>query len=496
MKDRTPLYRNLLSYIGFTGATLAFIIGVTLIIADAVMPDTNPYNALVTYLFMPGFIAAGLAVGLLGMFRQWRRRRRGDTREDHLPVIDFNQVRTRRRLLLLFVSLAVFFSVSVIGMYRAFVFTESVAFCGTICHEIMEPEYTAYQYSPHARVACVECHIGEGADWYVRSKLSGLRQVYRTVLNSYELPIEVPIRNLRPARETCEQCHWPEQFVGSTERVQWHFWRDEASTPARYNIWMKVGGIQRETQTAHGIHWHISPWHTVRYWARDYQRLDIPWVEVTGPDGQAKIYQGDDVPAGGPPPGEIRTMDCIDCHNRPSHIYRPPDETVNRALAAGRLSRDLPYIKKFAVTLLKEDFETTAAAITAIADGIRERYPLDDEAPYGADEIRQAIATLTEEYRLTHFPEQEVTWSTYPNHIGHRTWPGCFRCHTEELTAADGSHITAECSQCHDFVFQGQGEEAYGPFTYQSRAFQHPGGMEDVWEGMLCTDCHSPDAEL
>jgi hypothetical protein len=496
MKSTTPLYRNMLSYVGFIGAILAFTVGLILLIADVVLPDTNPYNALVTYLFMPLFIGLGLFLGLLGMFLEWRRRRKGKSSEEKLPVINFNESPTRRRMMWLFVSLAVFFSVSAIGMYRAFVFTESVGFCGTICHEIMDPEYTAYQYSPHARVGCVECHIGAGADWYVRSKLSGLRQVYRTILNTYELPIEVPIRDLRPARETCEECHWPEKFTGSTERVQWHFWRDEENTPSRYNIWMKVGGINRDTQTAHGIHWHISPWHTVRYWPRDYQRLEIPWVEVTGPDGQRTVYQGDDIPEGGPPAGEIRTMDCIDCHNRPSHIYRPPDEIVNQALVNGRLSRKLPYIKKNAVELLKSDFDTTEAAVAAIADGIREKYPLNDGAPYTAKEIGQAVTTLTEMYELTHFPEQKVSWKSFPNHIGHRTWPGCFRCHNEELADENGNNISAECSQCHDFVFQGQGEAAYGPFVYESQSYIHPGGMEDVWEGMLCTDCHGPDAEL
>ena len=99
--------------------------------------------------------------------------------------------------------------------YNAFLFTESVTFCGRICHTVMEPEYTAYLNSPHARVRCVDCHVGAGAEWYVKSKLSGVHQVYAVTFHTYETPIPTPVKNLRPARETCEECHWPQKFFGA-----------------------------------------------------------------------------------------------------------------------------------------------------------------------------------------------------------------------------------------------------------------------------------------
>ena len=88
---------------------------------------------------------------------------------------------------------------SSLGSYRVFEETESPQFCGALCHTVMKPEYTAYKISPHSRVRCTECHIGPGASWFVRAKLSGLYQVYATVTDVYPRPIPVPVQNLRPA---------------------------------------------------------------------------------------------------------------------------------------------------------------------------------------------------------------------------------------------------------------------------------------------------------
>jgi hypothetical protein len=356
----------------------------------------------------------------------------------------------------------------------------------------MHPEFTAYQHSPHARVACVECHIGSGADWYVRSKLSGLRQVYRTVTNSFELPIEVPVKNLRPARETCEHCHWPEKFTGTIERVQWHFWNDEENTPSKYHLLVKVGGTQRETMEAVGIHWHVSPRETVRYWPKDRERLEIPWIEVEYADGTTKEFRSDGAPEGRPPEAEIRTMDCIDCHNRPSHIYQPPYATVNSALAAGTIDRGLPSIKETAVELLEGEYGTTEEALLAIEETLRERYDPESSDGITSASVEEAITNLQDIYTTSYFPEAGVNWKVYANHIGHRNFPGCFRCHTEEHESEEGDTIDSDCNLCHEFVFQAHGEEAFGEVTYESQSFQHPGGMEDIWEGSLCTDCHAP----
>jgi hypothetical protein len=492
MSKRYPIYKNPITYIGWYIAVVAFSIGVVLILTDVLFFKGAPYNALITYLIIPIIIGGGMALSVLGMVWEWWTRKRTGV-EHHLPVIDMNSPPVRRKLLIVVTCMALFFAVSAVGMYQGFIFTESTQFCGQVCHSVMHPEYTAYQHSPHARVACVECHIGSGADWYVRSKLSGLRQVYRTMTRSFELPIETPVRNLRPARETCEHCHWPEKFTGTIERVQWHFWNDEENTPSKYHILLKVGGANRETGESEGIHWHTSSRETVRYWPRDRQRLDIPWIEVEYADGTKKVFRTDDAPEGGPPEKEIRTVDCIDCHNRPSHIYQPPDVMVNRALAAGTIDRRFPSVKETAVNLLEADYETTEEALRTIEESLRENYNPESSGGITSASVEQAIDTVKTIYSWSHFPEHGVDWKVYPNHIGHRSFPGCSRCHTEEHQSEDGDTIDSDCGLCHEFVFQAHGEEAYEPVTYESQTFQHPGGMEDIWEGSLCTDCHAPE---
>jgi hypothetical protein len=494
MKQRAPLSRNLITYIGWSMVLATFAIGIVLIAADLLFHRTSPYNALVTYLVIPVILAVGIIIGFIGIAIEWHWRKKGGL-EHRLPVVDMNVPKTRREFLVVVCFLAVFFGVSAVGTYRGFVFTESTQFCGAVCHSVMHPEYTAYQHSPHARVACVECHIGEGADWYVRSKISGLRQVFRTITQSFELPIEVPVRNLRPARETCEHCHWPEVFTGTIERVQWHFWNDEENTPSKYHILMKVGGANRETGESEGIHWHTSSREIVRYWPEDRQRLLIPWIEVEYANGVKKVFRSDDAPEGRPPESEIRTMDCIDCHNRPSHIFQPPDVMVNRALAAGTLDRKIPSIKEQAVELVGGDYENTQAALDTIESTVRGDY-LELENPgeeIAAHNVDDTISVLKTAFLYTNFPEHGVNWKTHPNHIGHRYFPGCFRCHTEEHQAEDGESISNHCNLCHEFVFQAHGDDAYGPVEYKSQVFQHPGGQEDIWEGSLCTDCHAPE---
>ena len=165
--------------------------------------------------------------------------------------------------------------VSAVGGYQAFHYTESTEFCGATCHDVMYPEYTAYKHSPHARVACVECHIGPGADWWVQSKLSGAYQVYAVIADVYPRPIPTPIENLRPAQETCEQCHWPQKFFGGQQKRFNHYMYDEANTPWPINMLIKTGGGNPRTGQAEGIHWHMNIKNNVEYIARDEERQEV-----------------------------------------------------------------------------------------------------------------------------------------------------------------------------------------------------------------------------
>ena len=177
-----------------------------------------------------------------------------------------------------------FIMLSAVGSYRAYEFTDSTTFCGQLCHTVMHPEDIAHDHSAHARVSCVECHVGSGASWYVKSKMSGLRQVVKTVLNTYPRPIETPVANLRPASQTCEQCHWPRRFWGAQLKVFNHFASDEANTPRQVRLLIKTGGGDPNSgQEAAGIHWHMNIANKIEY-RSDPKRQNI----VLGPPDRSQ----------------------------------------------------------------------------------------------------------------------------------------------------------------------------------------------------------------
>jgi hypothetical protein len=490
-----PLTRNRISYAGWV---VTAVIGSTLIIlmiAGFFYQRENPYHGVVTYLVLPAFLVMGIGLILLGAALEWRRRHRtapGDY--PALPVIDINKSWQRRRVFIGIALVAGFFGVSSIGTYQAYHFTETTTFCGAVCHQVMKPEYTAYHYSPHARVACTECHIGSGATWYVKSKLSGVRQVWATTFGTYKLPIETPLEDLRPARQTCEECHWPQKFSESLERVIWHFASDEVNTPYRTNLLLKVGGGSPEMGVIQGIHWHVSSGVRIRYWARDRERLDIPWVEVTHGDDRPVAYTAPNGPEAPPPGAEIRTMDCIDCHNRPSHIYRSALELVDYSMGRGVLDASLPFFKRYAVEALEREYKSTPEALGAIESFLSEKYKALQQGPRGSALVKKNIDWLRQLYQRNFFPEHKVRWQEYPNHIGHFEFPGCYRCHNDQHRSKTGRTISNRCDLCHDIVDQAQGQSAYSPVSYRGGDFRHPMNMPEIWRGHNCTDCHGPYA--
>ena len=180
---------------------------------------------------------------------------------------------------------------SAAGSYRAYQFTDSVRFCGQLCHTVMKPEYTAYLQSPHARVACVDCHVGPGASWYVRSKLSGTYQVYAAVFHKYPRPIPTPVANLRPAQQTCEQCHWPRKFYGAQLKVFYHYADDEKNSPRQIRMLINTGGAEPTAGLPSGIHWHMNIANKITYIASDAQRQVIPWVQAEDMQGKVTVYK-------------------------------------------------------------------------------------------------------------------------------------------------------------------------------------------------------------
>ncbi|HEY7543397.1 MAG TPA: NapC/NirT family cytochrome c, partial [Blastocatellia bacterium] len=286
-KERAPrLTRNFISMAGMAIVVASLTSIIFLFLTEMLATKSNPYLGIFTYIIFPGFLIFGLLLILLGMLIERRRRRRLSPDEmAAYPKIDLNDPR-RRRSLLAFLGLTfLFIFVSAFGSYRAYEYTDSVAFCGQLCHSVMNPEFTAYQASPHARVRCVDCHVGPGADWYVRSKLSGLYQVYSVNFNKYPRPIPTPVHNLRPAQETCEQCHWPEKFFGAQLKVFNRYGYDEANTLRQIRMLINTGGGSPTTGLVTGIHWHMNIANEITYISSDDQRQTIPWVRMKDRQG-------------------------------------------------------------------------------------------------------------------------------------------------------------------------------------------------------------------
>lgn len=381
--------------------------------------------------------------------------------------LDLNQPRHRRNLGLGCLGLIALLSLLAFGGYTAYTWTDSAGFCGVTCHP-MEPEFTRFEVSEHKNVECVKCHIGPGVSFFVRSKIDGIRQVFATVFDTHSVPIESPVHNLRPARETCETCHTPTSFKDNIIKRNLHFDNDIANTPIQSSLILKMGGWQQSTGTANGIHWHSNA--KVYYIAEDRQRQIISWVGVEQPDGSLVEYFAQDkltlantnFVEEARASGEMRLMDCIDCHNRAAHVIPTPAEAVDTALRAGTLSRGVPFIRAKAIEVLTPAYASDTAAHAAI-DGLAEFYRVWQADYYATHqaELTQTIEELKRIYNETNFPEMRTNWETHPNNVKHGTFLGCFRCHDDKHLTNDGSAqpqtISAQCNTCHTVPIIGRG---------------------------------------
>ncbi|HEX9208305.1 MAG TPA: NapC/NirT family cytochrome c [Steroidobacteraceae bacterium] len=443
--------RSTLSIAGTAIATVGVLLFITLFAIQVTGFRGGPYIGIITYLLLPGIVVAGLILVPVGIWRQKKREAVAASHGEpapHLPVIDFNSARTRKALAVFGAMALIGTVVLAVGTYKGVEYMESVEFCGTTCHTVMQPEYTAYQRSPHSRVACASCHIGPGADWFVKSKLSGSWQLIAVTFNLYPTPISTPVHNLRPARETCEQCHWPTKFAGDKLRVRTHFSEDEKNTELHNVLLVKVGG--EHGRTSRGIHWHVDPGVAIRYLS-DESRETIYDVEMTDKDGTKKLFKAkEEAPAG----STWRTMDCVDCHNRPTHIYRQPDKEIDAALDQGTIDKTLPFIKREGLRAVQVEYPSHEAARAGIAQDIAAFYAktYPEVAAGQAAAVEQAGKALGDIYAWNVFPAMKVTWGTYPNHLGHKDSPGCFRCHDKKHVTADGEKIKKDCDTCHTIL--------------------------------------------
>ena len=412
-------------------------------------PNDNPYLGIIFFLLLPALFIAGLILIPIGLFLRRRTLQKAGQIPAEFPKIDLNDRIFRHGLDIVLVATIANLLVVAMASYRGASYMDSPQFCGQSCH-VMHPEYTAYKISAHSHVACVECHIGSGAQAYFSAKVNGTKQLLEVGFDRYPTPIPSPVESLRPARYICEGCHTPARFVGEKLLVKSSFADDEKNTETQTVVVLHLGGRDSLSHLTgiHGVHLgHIE------YIATDPTRTTIPWVEKRNEDGSETVFTT--LPAGsGAPQGERRLMDCIDCHNRAAHTFVTAEDALNRAMAEGAVSSDLPWVHKKSLELLKANYTSEAEASTKIPAGLeafyRAEYP--DVLAAKAALVKSAGEQLVTLYSQNVFPFMKVTWGTHPNHIGHMSYPGCFRCHDGDHAAKDGASIPQDCATCHNLL--------------------------------------------
>ncbi len=473
-------FRNWISIAGMLVIVVGIFSFLLLFGLDLMAHFSNPYVGILTYMVTPGVGAGGIFLLLLGAFLE--RRRTPDRKFSSAVKIDFASRKDRKTLGVFILCGLVFILLSAVGSYQTFHFTESVQFCGETCHTVMEPENVAYHNGSHARVACVECHIGSGATWFVKSKMSGSYQVYSVFAKKYSRPIPTPVKNLRPAQDTCEQCHWPKKFVGNLDRTYNYFLPDATNTPFSVRLLLKVGGADPTHGPVGGIHWHMSVANKIEYFASDEGRQKIPYIRATDAQGVVTEYRAGKF-TNTVSEAQMRRMDCMDCHNRPAHNFVSPVDSVNLAISIGKIDRSIPWIKTNAVWVLAQHYTNSDEALSAIATKLAARYP-------GEPKIQGVIGAVQEIYTNNFFPAMNTDWRSHPANLGHKDWPGCFRCHDGEHKSADGKKIIRanDCTTCHIILAQGSGADLLN-LSAQGKKFVHPG--DEIPDGYLCSDCHN-----
>ncbi len=483
--SNTPQYstfRNWISLAGLVVAMGSFFSFLLLFAIDMFSKDSSPYLGILTFIVAPSFLVFGLFLIAVGWYFQKRQARGGKVGAIPSISIDFARPEDRRNFAIFLVCAVVFLLFSAIGSYHTYHFAESLAFCGQTCHEPMKPEYVTYLNSPHARVGCTECHVGPGAVSFVKAKLNGVNQLVQTLGNSYDRPIKPP-HNMRPAEETCGECHWPKKFIGSKDKTYTHYLSDETNTVNTVRMLINVGGGDPTHGPVGGIHWHMNLSSKVEYIATDEKKQVIPWVRLTDAQGKVTEFRSSDF-KDDPSKFHVRTMDCLDCHNRPAHHLRSAGDSVDLAMSLGKIDASIPLIKSNLVAILSYTNKTEGEAMQYIADTLKKAYPKEKS-------VEKVIAETQQIYRNSIFPEMKADWRSYPDNIGHKLWAGCFRCHDGKHKAADGKRkIEASgCNDCHSIIAQGSGDDLK-KFSSEGLKFVHPDASSEGQDND-CTTCHS-----
>ena len=454
------MWRTPLGVMGMAMVTISITLMVIGLVMDMMGLVENPYAAIATYMLLPGVMVAGLVLIPVAAYFRRRQWYKYGIAKDHLAINLSDH--KHRKFLVGFIVLTVI-NVSILGIigYEGYHFTESPYFCGVVCHQVMAPEYTVYQRSPHAKVKCVECHIGSGASWFVKSKISGLRQVLAVLTDSYSRPIPVPVEHLRPARDTCEECHWPSKFHGKKVKIFTHFTNDDQKDPIVNEMALHIGGRNPQTGAFEGIHWHVSDNNKVTYRA-NRERTKIAKVMVQRSDGTSDEFVSQEITEEPGEEWEWRVMDCIDCHNRPTHVYDMPEERVDFGLLSKKINPNIEGIREDSLRAIKHPYDSREEATKGIPEHLMKLQMLRGEelAKKNEQDIRKAADFLVQVYLQNVWPEMKIDWGTYRSHLGHpnpdtyeggSTEYGCWRCHNDDHVNAQGDNISQDCDLCHDF---------------------------------------------
>ena len=448
MSNRSAFASHPVAIAGILLTTVSAVLFIAAVASELLGLIRTPYGGLIVYLFIPALFVLGLLLIPLGHWLDARRRRRDPAASHDWPVLDLRVPATRRVMLAIAALTAANLAIITVAAFGGMRAMESPAFCGQTCHLPMHPQFTAWQVAPHAQVACTECHVGEGAQALIHSKLAGVRQLYHVVTNQIPKPIPGVVADMRPAVETCGHCHWPGRDSGEVPRVAREFADDEANTETVTRLRMLVGGPGWPTSTGRAIHWHANPDVRIEYVYTDAERQTIPYVRAIDRNGQAKEYRTEGTTDEQIAKGTRRVMDCIDCHNVAAHrIATSAEEAVDAAMAAGGISRRLPFVRRESVRLVKSDYPSQEQGLQEIARGLRAFYT--GRGAFDEGELARSITALQEVYRRNVFPAMRVTFGVYPDNIGHVTSNGCFRCHDGGHAASDGRTISADCEYCH-----------------------------------------------
>ena len=480
-EPRPSYFRNWLSLAGTVLALSAFFAFVLLFAVDMFSHHGNAYMGILAYVVAPGFLVMGLAMVGAGAWMHRKHLQQAAPGEE-LPslTIDLGRSADRKRLLLFGGASAAFLMLTAFGSFQTYHYTESVQFCGQVCHTPMKPEFVTYQISPHAKIECVKCHVGDGAGAYVKAKMNGVHQLVGVITGDYHRPVKPPT-NLRPAQDICEQCQWSQREVGKLDRTYTHFLADETNTQFSVRLSLNVGGGSPRGGEAGGIHWHMNLGHKVEYIATGEHRENIPWVRLTDANGVVTEFTTKDF-KGDPAKEQLHRMDCMDCHNRPAHKFLSPNDAVDLSMAAGKIDPAIPWAKSNVVQVLTSEYATETEALAKIGDDLKARYA-------GRSGLETMVAEAQRIYSQNFFPEMKADWRAYPDNASHKNWAGCFRCH-------DGLHKTADrkrtlkasdCNSCHVILAQGAGEDLE-KLNPKGHNFFH---LDAEYSDFSCHNCHT-----